>query len=221
MKKYLMLFTGLFCLLTLTGCAMVEGQSQESDCIVTAWQARSLEPLPPQLYVFLDPDQEVRAVAWHMSYTVYDKDGNSVGGTKFDSPHHSELLLQDFYSATLQLSYGQDLPLGLQFIGMDFSYGYPPSRYPHIISATRWRLEDVSGDGLYLPAGCWYYGGESIELTAQEAWTPGVLVDVISVYDDGFDYIYVVEPEWREGQIRWRSLFAFRVNSGIMTMIPE
>ena len=205
-----MLFAGLFGLLVLTGCAVNSGRTQEADCIVTAWQTGNLEPVPPQLYAFLEPEQSVRAIARHMSFTVFDEDGNIVGAMLSDSLHPSALLYRDFYSATLQLSHGQNL-------GMKFTCGYPLSSYPHIVSVTRWRLEDADGSGLYLPAGCWYHGGEAIDFMTPEDWTPEILAEMITVLDDGFDYIYVVQPNWREGQVRWHSIFAFRVNSGINT----
>ena len=226
MKKGLkiLLISGLFGLLALTGCTVATEQAhetncvadaeqaQETSCVVDAWRAGSLEYEPPQLYVSLESEQDVRAIAWHMGYTVFYEDGNIAGGAQFDSPHPSELLLKDFYSATLQLSHDQNLPLDLQFIGMDFNYGNPPSGDSYIISVTRFRVEDINGaETVYGD----FYSGEIVELMAAEEFISGVFVDVISILDDGFDYIYLVQPRWQEGQIRWDSLFAFRVNSGI------
>lgn len=216
MKKMLALgLTVLVLLVVLVACDNSNGNNditdpsgnesnlqQKSGCVVDAWLAENFELEPPQLYVFLEPEQGVQAIAWHMGYTVFYEAGNIAGGATFDSPHPSELLLQDFYSATLQLSHEQRLPLDLQFIGIDFNYGYPPSGDPHIISATRWRVKYVDGvEAVYGD----FYNGETVEL----------MEDVISILDDGYDYIYIVQPEWREGQVRWNSLFAFRVNSGI------
>ena len=207
-----MLLAGLFSLLALIGCTATTEQTQEANCIVDAWRARSLEYGPPQLYVFLGPEQSVPAIAWYMGYTVFYEDGTPVGATRFDSLGPSELLSKDFYSATLQLAHGQDIPLELQFISMDFNYGHPPSSNPQIISATRFRIGYI--DGVEVVHGD-FYSGEIVELLAQETWTPGIPVDVISILDDGFDYIYIVQPKWQDGPIRWHSFFAFRVNSGI------
>jgi len=225
MKKdwKIILFIGLFGLLALTGCneagneaqeadyALVENQRQEAFCVVEAWRARSLEYEAPQLYVSLESEQDVSAIAWHGSYTVFYEDGNIAGATNFDQLPPSELLVQDFSSVTLQLPYEQDMPLDLRVISMDFNYGNPPSSDPHIIFVTRWRVEQIDGAEVVIGD---FYNGETVEPMAHETWTPGVPVDMISILDDGFDYIYIVQPEWREGQIRWSSLFAFRVNSG-------
>ena len=214
MKKFvkILICTGLLGLLALTGCD--EDTGQETGCIVYAWQSGNLEPIPPQLYVFLEPDKGIRAITWHMGFSVFDKDGNMVGAMLNDSPHPSAILSKDFSSAYLQLSYRGYTHLDWQFIGLDFTYGCPPNtNLPQIASVTRWRLEYRKEYNLYLTAGCWYYGGETVELIAPGGWTPGLLSEMIIVWDDGYDYIYIVQPEWREGQIRWRSLFAFRVNS--------
>ena len=65
MKKDLktMLFAGLFGLLVLTGCTVATEQTQEAGCVVDAWRAGSLEYEPPQLYVFLEPEQEVQVIS--------------------------------------------------------------------------------------------------------------------------------------------------------------
>ena len=202
------LFAGLLGLLALTGCASVAWQTQDETCVVEAWRAGDLVIEPPQLFVSLnESEQRFRAISWHMGYGIHYKDGTIAGGAVFDSPHPSAILTEDFSASTLQLSHMQDIPIEWLFVGMDFTYGNPPSANPHIVSVTRWRAE-------YAAEACWYYGGETIELVASEGWKTGQIVYMIPVFDYGYDYIFVVKPRWQEGQIRWHSLFAFRISSG-------
>jgi len=65
MKKdmKIILFAGLLGLLALTGCTVATEQIQEVGCVVSAWRAGSLEYKPPQLYVFLEPEEEVRVIS--------------------------------------------------------------------------------------------------------------------------------------------------------------
>jgi len=190
MKKALknILSIGLLSLLALTGCDAEAEQIQENP----------LEPIPPHLYVFLEPEQAVRTIGLGISWTVFDEGGNFLIGFHGDShPPPGQLRPEDFYSATLHLPHGQDTPVDWRFVDMDFTYGYPPNTYsPYSISVTRWRILD-------------YLGNLDVEYEAVEVG------DMVPIFDDGHDYIYAAEVEWREGRSRGRRYFVFRVKSGI------
>jgi len=162
----------------------------------------------PQFYIFLEPSQGVQAIQLTTSWTVYDEYGNAISGVAFDSPHPLQLNPQDFAAATLQLSHRQDWHLDWRFIGMDFIYGYlPNSHLPHSISVTRWKAEYTIGNQDISDV---IDRGEMVELISPGGWTPGLLADMIPIFDDGYDYIYKVQAEWQEGY----SVYTFRINSG-------
>ena len=201
------LFAGIFGVLVLAGCVLEAGQTRGNPLGPMTPQ----EPVTPHLYVFLEPGQGVQAIGLNTSWTVFDEDGNFVVGFDSDSPHPLQLGLRDFYSATLQLSHVQDSPLDWRFIGLDFTLGYPPNAHlPHIISVTRWRVEHTGEWRIDV-----FPGEETVELMAPGGWTPGPLAEMIPIFDDGFDYIYAVQAEWREGRSQGTKLFAFRVISGV------
>ena len=212
MKKMIFSLGMTIAIIFLSGCINglymedVHNIEQKEICIVEAWRTGDFVIEPPQLFVSLnETGQSVRAISRHMGYGVHYKDGTIAGGADFDSPHPSTILTEDFSASTLQLTHKQDIPLDLVVI--EFTYGNPPSTNPYIVSVTRWRAE-------YAAEACWYYGGETIELVASGGWTSRQIDYMIPVFDDGYDYVYVVQPRWQEGQIRWHSLFAFRINSG-------
>ena len=224
MKKMILGLGMAISILFLSGCIngiyieVIHNIEQEEICVVEAWRTGDLIIEPPQLFAFLnESEQSVRAISWHMGYGIRYKDGTIAGGVDFDSPHPSTILTKDFSASTLLLTHKQDIPLDWLFVGMDFTYGNLPSINPYIVSVTRWRAE-------YAAEACWYYGGETIELVAMGRWTLGQIDYMIPVFDSGYDYIYVVQPRWQEGQIRWHSLFAFRISSGghpELSNVPE
>ena len=203
----MMLFAGLFSVLLFAGCAEEAGYLQRDN----------LEPVPPHLYVFLAPEQGVRAIGLSTSWTVFDEDGNFAVDFNADSPHPQQLSPRDFESATLRLSHGQDSPLDWRFIGLDFTYGDPPNTHlPHILSVTRWSVRHTGAWSIDV-----FPGEETVELVAPGGWTPGLFADMIPIFDDGFDSIYAVQAEWREGRSQGTKLFAFRVISGIEFEVIE
>jgi hypothetical protein len=200
MKKVFILLS----LLVLVGCRAGVEQVEQLD----EWDY--WETVIPRLYVFLAPERGVKAGVFGVSWRVDDGDcGRVLLG---DSSSPAQTPLYHFYDATLYLYHRENWLVDWWFIGMDFVQGYPPNTFlPCSISVERWRildcLEAVADES------------ERVELVAPGGWTPGLLADMIPVFDDGHDYIYGVRAAWREGCSQGEVQFAFRVNSGILCEI--
>jgi len=185
--------TLLIILFITTGCGILQSK-------LTQEENPGIHELPPHLEVHLYntnsahfQGQTITVIQLRMSWLYYDENG--VGrGIEADAAHPLQMKPNAFTDEAVNLSNVRcDCIEGKDHIAIELRFGndYPPESF----SVIRWNFDLVSGEQdidelINL--------GERVEANGY----------IISIYDDGIDYLYAVYANWPEG----RSDYAFKTS---------